>query len=191
MRAFLHLIPCLIVLASHSSIAAPPPIGRRQFLRSVSLCLAATLLPVGRAAETASRTREHWSMHPGADIETLGLESFGNAVKELLRKKSRVTDLSLAERVRWKLQAEIWRRLEPKDGFRYPSQTSLLVAIRVDRDRYLYLNPHFRVEPPNAAEAAERTVGRIEYVSDTRDFRVLTYWFGEAPAETDAVILEL
>jgi hypothetical protein len=187
MRRFLSISLCLFLVAASASAAGIPPIGRRSFIRAVSLCVAATLVRV----DALSPARHRWSMHPESNIETLGLESFGNSVKELLGIEAGIADPKIAEAIRWKLQDSVWKRLEPKEELVRPARANLVVAIHLPDDRYIYLNPRFRVDPLTPAEAAtrERTVGKIEYLSDTNDFRVLTYWFGRAPEDRETVVV--
>ena len=187
MRTLYSLFVFVSIFATSAS-AAIPPVSRRSFIRAVSICVAATLVRV----DSLSSARQRWALHPEFDIETLGLESFGKSTGELLLTNGYVAEAETAERVRWALQAEIWRRIEPRQELKSPVKIAFVVAVPIDRNRYLYLNPHFRIDPVIRATpgSAERTVGKIEYLSDTGDFRVLTYWIDGAPTDPAVLLIE-
>lgn len=184
----------LAVFISVSAALADPTDGlnRRQFVLSASACLLSTL----GSSDTSPITHyRHWSMHPGLDIETLGLESFGSSVKELLEKEGYVADRKTLERIRWDLQERLWEHLEPKSEIFRSFQIRTTVAVRVRNDLYVYLRPNFRVEalgPKDSAHALQngRTIGRIEFVADTRDTRTFTYWTGKAPADPTIISIQ-
>ncbi|MBC7386928.1 MAG: hypothetical protein H7301_12305 [Cryobacterium sp.] len=189
MRNLWVILSLFIVVPSAFSDASIPEVSRRQFIRSGVLCAFATLIDVSAHSPIKKAIHHEWSIHPQFDIETLGLESFGNSVKELLLKQGYAPDAETAERVRWNLQAKIWNRLEPASELSGVMQISSVVAVWLGPNRYLYLNPHFRIEPIDSpsTDSIARTIGKIRYISDTSDLRVLTYWLGEEP--TDRLVL--
>lgn len=160
-------------------------LNRRQFVVSASACLLSTL---GSLDKPLASHYRHWSMHPSLDIETLGLESFGASVKELLQKEGYVEDRNLLELIRWELQEKLWQRIEPKSENFRSFDVNTTIAIRARNGMYIYLRPTFRLETLEATDAIHalangRTIGRIEFVADAKDQRAFTYWIGNAPAD--------
>jgi hypothetical protein len=66
-----------------------PTINRRQFVMSASACF---LLNLIHSDGNPKAHLHRWSIHPESDIETLGLETFGDSVKALLIEQKYIVD---------------------------------------------------------------------------------------------------
>lgn len=139
------------------------------------------------AAETpATHT---WSVHPDRNFKTLGLESFGNTVKDILEKDCEIADGKISERLRWHLQEKIWDKLEPKQELKETQKKEISIAIWLKGDSYLFLNPTFEISPLSKEEQTEKgpTIGKIGYLGTSGDPKIVTYALGKEPRE-DSII---
>jgi hypothetical protein len=186
MRTFCFVYLLSFIFTSSFS-AEPEIITRRHFIKIVSACSLASIIP-----EPASYFSHHYQMHidPKANLDTFGLQSFGSTVKGLLVKENYIPDEVLAEKVRWQIQDIIWKRLEPKTKTFKMTKVKSKIAIALGGDRYLYFEPEFGVRPLSAKENASgiRTVGKIEYVGHQKDPGMITYWIGSTPSKEFMVI---
>ena len=185
---FLSLFPSFF--QSPCAFAQIPAVSRRAFIRTAGVCVAALLARSDPAFSPVNPARRQWAMPPNLDLDTLGLESFGESVGELLAENRYVTDPSAVERIRWNLQGQIWDRIAPRAPLGRPVDIELVVAFPLASDRYLYLEPHFRLMPLTAPPSPGdgRTLSKVIYRSDLPDPRVLTYWFGPRPHDPDTIV---
>jgi hypothetical protein len=188
MRAFALLV--FAVFISVFPVQADPKfnISRRKFIISSGSCILGALTP---SKPFSTSHFHHRSVNSALDVDILGLESFGRAVKELLQSEKYVVDQEAGEKIRWQLQEELWRRLKPKAENFVTSEVTSTVAIKIENNQYLYLDPKFRIEQVKGHRRLHggRTVEKIEFMSDSSNPREFTYWIGDAPTDSSTIIL--
>ncbi len=155
MRHILNFLMPLILFVGAAAGAQSGSITRRSFLKG-----ACALVLSSSAKGSESKLIKYWRLSPEADTKTLGLETFGEALAQILIAEN-AADAATALRIQWQVQEAIWSKIVGRSEI---FELTFPISIKIPSNRYLNLRGKFLVTPLKVPQGP-RTVESIELLS--------------------------